>query len=35
MAFAIDLGTLNATVTTVIRSGVDVLLNEVSGWGRA
>ena len=29
MAFAIDFGNANSTVTTVIRSGVDVILNEV------
>ena len=29
MAFAIDLGNLNSTITTVVRSGVDVILNEV------
>jgi len=31
MAFAIDFGNANSTVTTVIRSGVDVILNEVRG----
>ena len=28
MAFAIDLGCVNSTISTVVRSGVDIILNE-------